>query len=260
MNGNATAAPRFDVWGATWTLVRTDFKVRYHGTLMGFFWASLKPLAMFVVLLSVFSFIFATDRNYAVNLIIGLFLYDYFQEATKSGILALHSKAYLIGKSRFPRWILVVASISNPLIVIVVASLAILGLLVLRGEAPSFASIALYVLFLVQFTLVIVAFSLAASVLFLRYRDLNQVWEVTVQAGYFLAPVIYPLDILPERFHVYLYLWPPTPVIQFSRSVLVDGVVPSVLGLILLAGATALSLAIGIGIYRRLAPDIGEHL
>jgi len=240
--------------------VRTDFKVRYHGTLMGFFWASLKPLAMFIVLVSVFSFVFATDRNYALNLIIGLFLYDYFQEATKAGVLALHAKGYLIGKSRFPRWILVVASISNPLIVIAVASLAILAFLTLRGEAPTLTAIGLYGLFLAHFTLIIVAFSLAASVLFLRYRDLNQVWEVAVQAGYFVAPVIYPLDILPERFHIYLYLWPPTSVIQFSRGVLIEGVPPSSLGFALLAGATALSLAVGIGIYRWMVPDVGEHL
>ena len=60
--------------------------------------------------------------------------------------------------------------------------------------------------------------------LFLRYRDLNQVWDVVLQAGFFLAPIIYPLEILPERFHFYLYLWPPTPVIEFSRAVLVRGV------------------------------------
>ena len=260
MTASTSAAPRFDLWGATWTLVRTDFKVRYHGTLMGFFWASLKPLVMFVVLVSVFSLIFATDLNYALNLIIGLFLYDYFQEATKSGLSALHAKGYLIGKSRFPRWILVIGSISNPLIVIAVASLAILAYLALRGDAPTLVMIGLYAFFLAQYTLIIVGFSLAASVLFLRYRDLNQVWEVAVQAGYFVAPVIYPLDILPERFHIYLYLWPPTSVIQFSRGALVDGVAPSPLGLLLLAGATALSLAIGIGIYRRLVPDAGEHL
>ena len=44
-----------------------------------------------------------------------------------------------------------------------------------------------------------------------------------MQAGFFLAPIIYPLGIMPERFHFYLYLWPPTPIIQFSRAVLVDG-------------------------------------
>ena len=48
--------------------------------------------------------------------------------------------------------------------------------------------------------------------LFLRYRDLNQIWDMVMQAGFFLAPIVYPLGVIPERFHFYLYLWPPTPV------------------------------------------------
>jgi ABC-type polysaccharide/polyol phosphate export permease len=82
----AHAARRdFDVAGALWTLVRTDFKVRYHGTAMGFVWATLKPAAMFVVLMSVFTLVFASKTDYALDLVLGLFLYDYFQESTKGG-------------------------------------------------------------------------------------------------------------------------------------------------------------------------------
>ena len=102
--------------------------------------------------------------------------------------------------------------------------------------------------------------SLAASVLFLRYRDLNQVWEVVTQASFFVAPIIYPLDVLPERLHAYLYLWPPTPVILFSRSVLVDGVVPSGLAHLLLTVETAAILLIGAAVYRRRAPRVAEEL
>ena len=70
-----------------WTLVRTDFKVRYHGTAGGFVWALLKPLTMFVMLMAVFSFVFASDPNYKLNLIIGLFLWDFFAEGTKAGLI-----------------------------------------------------------------------------------------------------------------------------------------------------------------------------
>src|SRR5688572_29468795 len=65
--------------GLTWTLVRTDFKARYHGTLGGFLWALLKPVAMFAVLMGVFSFMF-TDPHYKLNLIVALFLWDFFAE------------------------------------------------------------------------------------------------------------------------------------------------------------------------------------
>ncbi len=80
----AATVSRPHLWGLVWTLIRTDFKSRYHGTLGGFFWALLKPLTMFVVLLSIFSLIFAADPFYKLNLIVGLFLWDFFSEGTKT--------------------------------------------------------------------------------------------------------------------------------------------------------------------------------
>src|SRR2546428_1755801 len=83
-----------------WTLVRTDFKARYHGTLGGFVWALLKPVSMFVVLMGVFSFLFASKPEYKLNLIVGLFLWDFFAEGTKSGLLSLHARGFLLSKAR----------------------------------------------------------------------------------------------------------------------------------------------------------------
>src|SRR5918994_1321776 len=94
--------------GLIWTLVRTDFKVRYHGTLGGFVWAMLKPLTMFVLLMGVFSFVFGADPDYRLNLIIGLFLYDFFSESTKAGLTSLHARGYLLTRAGCPSWILVV--------------------------------------------------------------------------------------------------------------------------------------------------------
>ena len=250
----------FDLAGALWTLVRTDFKVRYHGTAMGFVWAMLKPVAMFLVLMSVFTFVFASQTDYALHLVLGLFLYDYFQEATKGGLVSLHAKGYLIGRSHFPRWLLVVASTANPLLVVATAAVAILTWLALAGRFPAPAALALYGLYLLLFALIVVGFSLAASVLFVRYRDLNQIWDVAVQAGLFVAPIIYPLDVLPERFHRLVYLWPPSSVIEFSRSVLIEGALPSQRAQLLLVAAAAASLGVGVLIYRRLAPTVPEHL
>src|SRR5215471_9038589 len=109
-----TAAPRAGLRqhaGLIWTLVRTDFKTRYHGTLGGFVWALLKPMSMFIVLMGVFSYLFASNPTYKLNLIVGLFLWDFFAEGTKSGLIALQSKGFLLTKARVPPWILVVTSI-----------------------------------------------------------------------------------------------------------------------------------------------------
>lgn len=242
-----------------WTLVRTDFKTRYHGSAGGFLWALLKPLSMFIVLLAVFSYVF-DEPQYRLDLVIGLFLYEFFQEATKSGLLSLRAKSYLLTKGRFPSWIVVLASASNAIITLGVFSTVLVGFLVVSGRAPSPAALGLYVVYLIHFIAIVAGFSLAASVLFMRYRDLHQIWEVVSHAGFFIAPIIYPLAILPEQVHVYLYLWPPTPVILFSRSVLVDGLVPSAVAHSLLTLEAALILGAGAMVYRACASRVAEYV
>ena len=251
---------RATAWaGLIWTLVRTDFKARYHGTLSGFVWALLKPLTMFVVLTAVFSLVFHSDPTYKLDLLIGLFLWDFFAETTKTGLTSLHAKGFLLSKARFPSWIVVVTSISNPLITIAVFCMIVLGFLTITGNPPSLAGYALFVGYVLVMGVLGVGVSLAGSVLFLRYRDLNQIWDVAIQAGFFIAPIIYPMGVIPERFHFYLYLWPPTAVIEFSRAVLVDQRLPSLAANLSLFLVAVLVLGLGLAVYRRLAPRAPEY-
>ena len=246
--------------GLIWTLVRTDFKARYHGTLGGFVWALLKPMSMFVVLMGVFSFLFASNPKYKLNLIVGLFLWDFFAEGTKSGLVSLQTRGYLLSKARVPSWILVITSISNAVITLAVFSVVMVVFLAAAGRAPTLGAFLAFAGYAGAMTAIVVGFSLAASVLFLRYRDLNQVWDMVLQAGFFIAPIIYPLEILPERFHFYLYIWPPTPVIEFSRSALVAGVMPTTRGHLYLAGDAAFCLLVGIAVFRWLSPRAAEYV
>ncbi len=253
-------APGVSWGGLVWTLIRTDFKARYHGTASGFLWALLKPAAMFAVLVTVFSMVFPGEPTYRLDLIVGLFLYDFFTDATKTGMTALSSKAFLLTKARLPRYILVLTSMTNALLTLVVFASVVIGYLVLSGRAPGLAAVAAFGLHLASFAGIVVGLSLATSVLFLRYRDLNQVWDMVTQAGFFVAPIIYPLGVIPERFHLWLYVWPPTPVIEFARAALVDGVVPSARGHLGLALMAATYLAAGAWLYRRYAPRAAEYL
>ena len=246
--------------GLIWTLVRTDFKARYHGTLGGFVWALLKPMSMFVVLMGVFSFLFAANPRYKLDLIVGLFLWDFFAEGTKSGLTSLHARGYLLTKSRVPSWILVITSISNAVITLGVFTVVITLFLTGAGQPPTLRALTAFAGYCAALTAMVIGFSLAASVLFLRYRDLNQFWDMALQAGFFLAPIIYPLAILPERFHFYLYVWPPTAVIEFSRAALVAGTMPTLRGHLYLLGDAAICLAAGIVIFRWLSPRAAEYV
>jgi homopolymeric O-antigen transport system permease protein len=246
--------------GLIWTLVRTDFKTRYHGTFGGYLWALLKPLSMFIVLLGVFSVIFSTDPNYHLNLIIGLFLWDFFSESTKAGIGALHAKGFLITRAKFPNWIVVFTASSNALFTLALFMVLIIGYVCAVRRPLGFAEVALLFYYVIAYFAVVFGFSLASSVLFLRYRDLNQIWDLCLQAGFFVAPVIYPLNIVPEGLHFYLYLWMPTPFIQFTRSILVDGVIPTAKANLFLLGNVAIVLIVGATLFRLLGPRAVEEL
>ena len=260
MATSAVATPRTHHLDLLWTFVRTDFKSRYHGTIAGFLWALLKPFAMFVVLLAVFSFVFTADSRYNIRLIIGLFLFDFFAESTKAGVTSLHAKGYLLSKARFPSWIVVVSSLANAVITVSIFVVVITLFRTVVAGPPAAVSVGLFVLYVLLFLLIVIGFSLAASVLFLKYRDLNQVWEVIVQAGFFVAPVVYPLGVIPERYHAFLYAWPPTAVIEFSRSVLIAEAIPSGRAHLYLATAAVCALVVGIAVFRRYAPQAAERL
>jgi lipopolysaccharide transport system permease protein len=153
-----------------------------------------------------------------------------------------------------------VTSASNALIALAVFSVVMILFLVFFGEPPGGTAVALFVLYQLHYLVIVVGISLAASVLFLRYRDLNQVWEVVLQAGFFVAPIIYPLALIPEKAHASLYLWPPTPIIQFSRSVLIEGVIPTDKAHFMLTACSLAILAVGVVFHRNLAPRAAEYL
>jgi ABC-type polysaccharide/polyol phosphate export permease len=259
-SARSSGRPVHQLGGLVWTLVRTDFRTRYHGTMGGFLWALLKPLTMFLVLMGVFSFVFSNTPQYRIGLILGLFLYEFFQEGTRTGLESLRAKGYLLVKAKFPSWIIVVASLSNAAITLALFSLVLITFLVLAGRAPSVIGLMLYVWYLLHYVAIVMGFSLAASALFMRYRDLNQIWEVVTHAGFFMAPIIYPIGILPERVHFYLFLWPPTPIILFARNVLLDGRPPSALAHALLSLEAATVLSVGVAIYRSRAPYVAEYV
>ena len=96
--------------------------------------------------------------------------------------------------------------------------------------------------------------------LFLKYRDLNQIWDVALQAGFFIAPIMYPISTVPERYHFWLYLWPPTSIIQFSRSVLLDGVTPTLKAHLMMLAMAGFILLCGILLFRRYVAETMEQL
>ncbi|NLC31444.1 MAG: ABC transporter permease, partial [Candidatus Moranbacteria bacterium] len=165
-----------------WMLAKTDFKLRYHGSVLGYLWALLKPLLTFTVLNFVFSSIFnprgTGENTYSLQLIVGLMMYYFFAEGTSAGMASLLSKAQLVTKIYVPRWTIILASTVNATMIFLMNLVVIVGLFIYKGFMPSLPSIFLFLLFSIFIYVIVLAFSLVTAPLYVKFRDLAMIWDV----------------------------------------------------------------------------------
>ncbi len=206
-----------------WTLAKTDFKLRYQGSILGYLWALLSPLMMFTVLYVVFSSIF-NPRNadgvstYALELLTSLMLYSFFSEGTGTGLSSLLSKASLVTKTYIPRWTIIVASNLNATMVYCMNLLVIIFFFSIKGFLPDWQAIALFLLYSFFVYILILSFSLLMAPLYVKLRDLSMIWTVILQAMMYGSPIIYPLEMLPAEYHKFILLNPIAFIIHFNKQ------------------------------------------
>jgi len=247
-----------------WVLARTDFKLRYHGSVLGYIWALLKPLLLFLILNFVFSSIFnprnTGTEHYSLQLLLGLMLFFFFSEGTSAGLNSLMSKAELVTKIYVPRWTIIVASTLNSLLVFTMNLIIIAVFFVWYHFIPELSAILMFLLFIVITYVVILAFSLLTAPLFLKFRDLAQIWEVGTSALFYASPIIYPLTILPEKFHQLVLLNPIAFIIHFTKMALTTNHYASVGQMSIFICSVIIFFLIGIATYKKLEKSIAENI
>lgn len=200
-------------------MVSTDFKIRYQGSALGYLWSLLKPLFLFAILYVVFTFIIPLGKDvehFAVYLIIGVVLWNFFNEATTIGAGAVVAKGDLMRKISIPRYLVVMASSLSALINLGLSLIVVFAFALLNGIVPSLQWLLIIPIALELFIFALgVSFFLSAA--FVKYRDITYIWEVILQAGFYASAIIYPLSKVPEEFHKWFFLNPMVQIIQDAR-------------------------------------------
>ena len=171
-------------------MVITDFKLRYQASLLGYLWTLLRPLAVFTILYIVFARFLRLGAGipyYPVYLLFGIVVWGFFVEATTQGLSALVARADLLRKISFPRYVVVVSIGASVLISFALNTLDIAFFMALLHVPVRLDVLWLPLLFV---DLVALSISLAffLSALFVRFRDVNYVWEVSMQAAFSPSP------------------------------------------------------------------------
>lgn len=253
-------------------LVITDFKLRYKGSVLGYVWSLLKPLALFAVLYVVFVQFLRFGEgipHFAVSLLLGIVLWNYFVEVTMNGLSAIVGRGDLMRKLSFPRYVVVVAGSFSALINLAINLLVVGLFIVFDGVTLSWHALLIIPLIIELFILALsVAFLLSA--MFVRFRDVNYIWELLLQAGFYATPIIYPLAMAVEKapdVAIYLVLAPMAQIIQDARAAIISPQTDTILSVlhsgwyyIIPLGVVGLVAVSGTLYFKKRSPHFAEEI
>ena len=207
-------------------LSKTDFKLRYQGSILGYLWAIIRPFLMFGIMYLVFAkFLRFGDEipHYPVYLLVGTVLWNFFIECTNQGIQSLLIRSDLMRKIAFPKWIIVLSATTTALINLGINFVVIILFSFFSGIAPNLGWLLVPFLIL-ELYLLSLGLALLLGSVNIKYRDVQSIWEVLVQALFYAVPIIYPIQMVAtySNFTAHLLMLNPiAQVIQDVRSLLV---------------------------------------
>jgi ABC-2 type transport system permease protein len=201
-------------------LVRTDFKLRYQGSVLGYAWSLLRPLLLFVILYLVFVKVLKTGGeipHFPIYLLLGIVIWNFFLEMTMQSLGSIVGRGDLIRKIRIPRWLIVFSS-SISAVINLLLNLIVVGLFMIFNQVDLTKSIILLPAILLEVYIFALGLSLFLSAAFVKFRDVNYIWEVILQAGFYLTPILYSLSIIHNlTYRKILFLNPMAQAIQDAR-------------------------------------------
>jgi ABC-2 type transport system permease protein len=256
-------------WQLTLTLATTDFKLRFYGSALGYAWTLVRPFAFFGVVWLVFAEIVhagAGVKNYPAYILMSLTLYQYFSGIVAASLSCLVDRQNLLRKIRFPRLVIPLAVTLQALFDLGMTLLAVFVFLIFLGVYPTWSWLELIPLIGIL-TLFATGLGLLLSVLFVRFRDIQPIWDVVGQMLFYASPILYVATSVPEDYQRPFLANPIAAVLTQMRHAVVDpgaATAAEAIGgaarLLIPLGIVVGVAAIGIWAFVREAPQVAENL
>jgi len=252
-------------------LVVRDLKARYKSSFLGVAWSWLNPLLMMIVY-TVFFTIFlrrADIHHYPVFVLCGLLSWNFFNDSILQATASIVGNAHLIKKVYFPREVLPISIVLSNLVNFLIALPVFFVLVLISGASLTWWALLLPVTILLQVTFT-VGMALLLATLNVFYRDIQHILGVLMLAWFFLTPVFYPIETVPQKAHLLgisfdAQLWlhrlnPMASLVASYRDLLYKGA-PTGLDFLLRTAVTVLVvLVLGYLVFLRYSPRFGEEV
>jgi ABC-2 type transport system permease protein len=264
-------------WSLTFTLARTEFKLRFFGSVLGYLWTLVRPLLLFGVLWVFFTQIAHVnngthpgEENYGVQLLGSIVIFTFFAEATQGAVRSVVDRENLVRKIHFPRLVIPISVVLLALFNLCLNLLVVFIFAFSAGVDPtiSWLELPLIVGLLVIFC---AGVAMLLSALFVHFRDIQPIWEVVCQILFYASPVIISIQTIELKvssmwLHIYM-LNPLAVVMQQFRHAIVTPLTPSAgealgswAGLIGPLAIVTVIFVVGFAVFNRAAAKIAENL
>ena len=253
------------------TLAVMEFKLRFFGSALGYLWQLMRPLLLFTVLYIVFTkFVrLGSDvKYYPALLLTAIVLFTFFSDATSRSVTAVADRENLVRKIEFPRLVVPLAVLLVAYFNLMLNLLAVLVFVLATGVDPRAEWLG-FPLLLIPLGLFAGGLAMLLSALFVRFRDVEPIWEVVLQAAFYATPILYTLEKIPnpDLQKAVLLLNPLATIIVQTRHTLIDETAPTawdaaggVVYLLIPASIVLGVVVLGFWVFNREAPRIAEEL
>ncbi|MAG44309.1 hypothetical protein CL633_00240 [bacterium] len=201
-------------------LAINEFKLKYKNSALGYVWSLVKPLALFLVLYLVFSVflrIAGGMEYYQFYLLLGIIIWIFFADTTMICMHSIVAKGHLIKKVKIPK-IAIILSASCVTFITFIIDLAVFFILGLIFHLPFQINLIYLPLYILELYLLALGIAFILSTAYVWFRDLDHIWQIILQIGFYITPIIYPMSVLPAKYHFYVLINPLAQIMQSMRS------------------------------------------
>lgn len=244
--------------------VKTTFKMRYKGSILGFFWVLLKPFFMFLILFLIFSHMSGqaaglTSQQYAVYLLSGLIVYTFFNEGVIWGMGSIMERAGLIVKINFKRAVVVASSLTMALINFSINLGIVISVALILNIHITFLGLAYILLICFTMFLALYGISFFTSIWLVHVRDLQHIMELVIQLLFYASAVFFPVEMIPEKYRFIVYYNPIARFIKAVRQALIYGKITDIYFVLLCLGLSVVVVLLGRIYFKKHIKQIAEY-
>ncbi|MCR5404393.1 MAG: ABC transporter permease [Butyrivibrio sp.] len=243
------------------SLIRRDLRGRYKGSVLGFAWTFINPLLQLAVYTLVFSTIMRSGiEDYYLFLFVALIPWLFFSSSISAGAGCILAQKEMVKKIYFPREVLPIAHVTSALINMLLTFIVVFAALIVSGKGLN--PIALLYLPIVIFAeyLLAISITLIVSAVTVYFRDLEHILAIVTMAWQFLTPIMYSVEMVPEKLLPIFNLNPMTPIIIAYRDILYYKQIPHVKTLLHGYLISIILLIVGWLIFGKLKKHFAEEM